>query len=199
MPRGDVVGKARDGLQFGGFESGVGDAGLGGELRGIEEAAKRDGNLLLKHEADFAVEGMLGADPLFIGGRTNGEEGIAADGGGGEGGDEGEQRLPLEGGEVGVFDRRRNGIEERHDPFFILRRLFSAQEAAGVEGFGADSVAVGLGADSEADEVEWASEEEDLDSELDLESESDLASDVDAEIESAESFFDEEPDAALGA
>ena len=80
LPRGDVVGEARDGLQFGSFKGGVWDAGFGGELCGIEEAAERDGNLLLQHKADFTVEGMLGANPLFIGRGMNGEEGVAADG-----------------------------------------------------------------------------------------------------------------------
>ena len=98
-----------------------------------------------------------------------------------------------------MFDRRRDGIEEGHAPATILRRLFSAQEAAGVEGFAADSVAAGLGVDSEVAGFAAESEEEELESAVDLESEPDLVSAADAEIESAESFFDEEPDAALGA
>jgi hypothetical protein len=36
---------------------------------------------------------------------------VAADGRRGKTGDQGQQRLPLEGGKIGVFDRRRDGIE----------------------------------------------------------------------------------------
>ena len=68
-----------------------------------------------------------------------------------------------------------------------------------MEGFAADSVAAGLGVDSEVAGFAAESEEEELESAVDLESEPDLVSAADAEIESAESFFDEEPDAALGA
>ena len=44
-------------------------------------------------------------DPGLVGGGAEGEDGFAADGGCGVAGEEGEQRLPLEGGDVGVFDR----------------------------------------------------------------------------------------------
>ena len=42
------------------------------------------------------------------------ENRVAANGRGGKAGNQSQQRLPLEGGKVGVFDRRRNGIEQRH-------------------------------------------------------------------------------------
>ena len=50
---------------------------------------------------------------LFVGGRAQIENRVAADGRGGKTGHERQQRLPLESGEVGVHDRRRNGIEQR--------------------------------------------------------------------------------------
>ena len=114
LPGGDVVGEAGDGLEFGGFEGGAGNLCLGGELRGIEEAAERDGDLLAEQQAKFAGELVLARDPRLVGGGAEGEDGFAADGGCGEAGQEREQRLPLEGGSVGVFDRGRDGIEQRH-------------------------------------------------------------------------------------
>jgi hypothetical protein len=55
---------------------------------------------------------MLVSDPGVIGGWV--EDGVAAHGRGSEAGDKCEERLPLEGGEVGVFYRGRDGVEERH-------------------------------------------------------------------------------------
>ena len=39
MPGCNIVGETGDGLEFGSFEGGAGNLCLGGELRGIEEAA----------------------------------------------------------------------------------------------------------------------------------------------------------------
>ncbi len=114
LPGGDVVGEAGDGLQFGSFESDFGDARLVGELGGIEEAAERDGDLLLDQKADFAGELMLVRDPCLVSGGLEGENGRAADRRSGETGHQRQQRLPLESGEVGVRDGRRDGIEQRH-------------------------------------------------------------------------------------
>jgi hypothetical protein len=90
LPGGYVVGEAGDGLEFSGFEGCAGDLRFGGVLRGVEEAAERDGDLLAEDEAEFAGEVMLTADPHLIGGWTKVEDGVAADGGRGEAGDEGE-------------------------------------------------------------------------------------------------------------
>ena len=68
----------------------------------------------LKHQPEFAGELMLAGDPGFIGGGFEIEDRVAAHGRGGKTGDEGQQRLPLQGGKVGVFHRRRNGIEQGH-------------------------------------------------------------------------------------
>ena len=114
LPGGYVVGEAGDGLELGGFEGSTGNLRLGGELGGVEKAAEGDGDLFGKQEAQFSGEGMLLADPLLVSGGSQSEDSFTADRGRGKAGDEGEQRLPLEGGEVGVFDGRRNGIEERH-------------------------------------------------------------------------------------
>ena len=46
LPGGYVVGQAGDGLEFVGFKGCAGDLRLGGELRGVEEAAEGDGDLL---------------------------------------------------------------------------------------------------------------------------------------------------------
>ena len=102
LPRGDVVGQPRDGLQFGGFQRRAGNLRLGRELRGIEEAAQRNGDLLVEQQADFAGELMLARDPVLVGRRLKREDRLAADGRSGKSGNEREQRLPLEGGEVGV-------------------------------------------------------------------------------------------------
>ena len=68
LPGGDVVGEAGDGLEFGGFKGGAGDLRLGGELRGVEEAAEGDGDLLVEKQAQFAGELMLAGDPCLVGG-----------------------------------------------------------------------------------------------------------------------------------
>jgi len=114
LPGGYVVGEAGDGLQFGGFKGCAGYLGFGGVLRGVKESAERDGDLLAEGEADFAGQLVLEGDPGLVGARLEVEDGGATDGGCGETGDEGEERVPLEGGEVGVFDGRRDGIEEGH-------------------------------------------------------------------------------------
>ena len=114
LPGGDVIGEAGDGLEFYGFKGCAGYLCLGGVLRGIEEAAEWDGDLLAEDEAELAGEVVLTADPGFVRGWTKVENRVAADGGRGEAGDERQQRLPLEGGVVGMFNRGRDGIEERH-------------------------------------------------------------------------------------
>ncbi len=114
LPGGYVVGETGDGLEFFGFEGRLGNLRLGGELGGIEEAAERDGDLLCKQQAHFAGELMLARDPGLVGGRAQSENGCAANRRCGEASHQGEQRLPLERGEIGILHRRRDGIEQRH-------------------------------------------------------------------------------------
>ena len=114
MPRGYVVGEAGDCLEFICFKRGAGDLRFGGELGGVEEATEWDGDLLGQNEAEFSGELVLVGDPDLVSGWAKIENRVAADWGRGKAGDEGQQRLPLESGEGGVFDRRRNGIEEGH-------------------------------------------------------------------------------------
>ncbi len=83
LPGSDVVGEAGDGLEFGGFEGCAGDLRLGGELRGVEQAAERDGYLLGEEQADLAGELMLAGDPWLVGRGPEREDGLAADGRGG--------------------------------------------------------------------------------------------------------------------
>ena len=66
MPGGHIVGQPGYGLQLIGFESRSRYLGLRGQLRGVEETAERDGNLLGEHEAHLAGELMLAADPGFV-------------------------------------------------------------------------------------------------------------------------------------
>jgi hypothetical protein len=62
---------------------------------------------------------MLMGDPGFVGGGSEIENCVAANGGRGETGDEGEERLPLDGDKVGMFNGRRDGIEQGHgQPLF---------------------------------------------------------------------------------
>jgi len=49
-------------------------------LRGIEKAAKWDGDLLAEEKAEFAGELMLAGDPRLVGGGAESEHGLAADG-----------------------------------------------------------------------------------------------------------------------
>ncbi len=83
-------------------------------MRGVEEAAEGDGNLLGKQQAEFTGELVLVGDPGFVSRRLEIENCVAAHRRRGKAGDEGKQRLPLEGGKVGVFDWRRDGIEQGH-------------------------------------------------------------------------------------
>jgi hypothetical protein len=57
---------------------------------------------------------VLARDPRLVGGGTEGEQRFAADGGHSVSAEKSEERLPLEGSGVGVFDRGRNGVEQRH-------------------------------------------------------------------------------------
>ena len=57
---------------------------------------------------------MLEGDPGFIGRGLEIEDGLSAYGRGGKSGYQRQQRLPLEGGKVGVLYRRRNWIEQGH-------------------------------------------------------------------------------------
>ena len=114
LPGGDVVGQSRDGLQFVGFQRRAGNLRLGGVLRGVEESADGDGGLLFQQQAQLAGELMLAGDPLFVGGGLEVENRLPANRRGGKAGDQRQQRLPLEGGKVGVLDRRRDGIEQGH-------------------------------------------------------------------------------------
>ena len=121
MPGGYVVGEAGDGLEFDGFEGCAGNLRFGGVLRWVEKAAEGDGDLFAEDEAEFAGEVMLTADPRFICGRSEIEDGVAPDRRRGKAGDEPKQRFPLESGIVGVFHRGRDGIEERHVQELVYR------------------------------------------------------------------------------
>ena len=114
LPGGDVVGEAGDGLQLIGFKGRAGNLRLGGQLRGVKEAAEGDGDLLGQDEAEFSGELVLEGDPGFVCGGLEREDRVAADRRRGKAGDQSQQRLPLESGKVSVFDRRRDGIEQRH-------------------------------------------------------------------------------------
>ena len=67
LPTGHVVGQPRHGLQFVGLQGRAGNARLGGQLRGIKEAADRNGNLVAEQQPQFASQLMLARDPLFVG------------------------------------------------------------------------------------------------------------------------------------
>jgi len=101
-------------LELCGFEGGAGDLGFGGELGGIEEAAERDGDLLVKEQAKFAGELVLAGDPGLVCGGPEREDCFAANGGCGIAGEEYKQGFPFEGCGVGVFYRSRDGIEQGH-------------------------------------------------------------------------------------
>jgi len=57
---------------------------------------------------------VLAADPIFVDGRVQREDRLAAYRRRGETGNQRQKRLPLERGKISVLGRRRNGIEERH-------------------------------------------------------------------------------------
>jgi hypothetical protein len=77
-------------LEFNGFKGCAGDLRFGGVLRGVEEAAAGDGDLLDEDEAEFAGELVLMGDPGLVGGGAEVEDGVTAYGGCGEAGDQGE-------------------------------------------------------------------------------------------------------------
>lgn len=114
LPCGNIVGETRNSLQLGSLESGFWNASLGNELRGIEEATKGDGDLLFEQEAEFACELVLMCDPGLVCRRMQLENALTADGGGGMACHEGKERSPFERVEIGVFDRGRDWIEQRH-------------------------------------------------------------------------------------
>jgi len=119
------VSQAGDGLQFGGLERDLRNARLVGKLDGIEQPTERDRDLLLDEQAHFAGELVLAGDPVGIGGWAEAENGRTADRRGGKAGHEREQRLPLESGEVGIGNRRGDGIEQGHGlPFILLSFAF---------------------------------------------------------------------------
>ena len=53
LPCGYVVGQPGDGLQLVGFQSRAGNLRLGCQLRGVEEPAAGDGDLLLQQQAEL--------------------------------------------------------------------------------------------------------------------------------------------------
>ena len=81
---------------------------------GSKRPPNGNGDLLLEEKTKLGGEAVLGGDPGFVGGGSEGENGVAADRRRGKAGDEGQKRLPFEGDEVGGFDRRRDGIEKWH-------------------------------------------------------------------------------------
>ena len=120
LPGGDVVGEAGDGLELGGFEGCAGDAGFVGYLGRVEEAAERDGDLFAEQEAEFGDELVLGGDPGLVRGGPEGEDGLAADRRARKASNQSKEKIPLEGGGVGVLNGRRDGIEEGHGATLIL-------------------------------------------------------------------------------
>lgn len=114
LPGGDVISEAGDGLELGGFEGCAAYLGFGREGCGVEEAAEGDGDLLGEEEDELGGKAMLAGDPVGVGGGEEGEDGFAADGGGGVAGDVREKLAPLESFEVSVSDGRRDGGDERH-------------------------------------------------------------------------------------
>ena len=102
-------------MQLACFEGRAGNLRFGGVLRGVEEAADGDGDLLFKQQAKLAGELVLAGDPFFVGGGLEIENRVAADGRSGKAGDESQQRLPLESGKVGV--RTGDGMGSREACF----------------------------------------------------------------------------------
>ena len=82
-------------------------------MRGIEEATEGDGYAGVHQRAKFRDELVLLFDPRLFGGRRQSEEPFAAYTGDGVAGDEGEERLPLQGSSVEMPDRGGDGIENR--------------------------------------------------------------------------------------
>ncbi len=169
LPRSDIVREPGDCLQFLGFQSRIGNPRFGREFRGIEEPAQRNGHLLGKHQADFARQPMLPRDPVFVDGRAHGENRGPTDGRCGKTGDKGEQRLPLESGEVGILNRGRNGIEQRHAQQ-LSYGVYCADIAdraieAGAEPYVEEAGVLGFEAESEDADVEADSDDADFDEE----------------------------------
>jgi hypothetical protein len=79
LPGGNVVGQPGNGLEFIGLKRSAGNLRLGGQLRGIEKATQGNRNLLAKKEAKFFGQLMLAADPGFVGGGLQIEDGVPAD------------------------------------------------------------------------------------------------------------------------
>jgi len=98
-------------LQLIGFQGGAGNLSFGGQLRRVEETADGDGSLLGKQQPEFAGELMLAGDPGFVGGGLQVQDCLAADRRGGKASHQGQQRLPLKSGKIGVFHGRRDGIK----------------------------------------------------------------------------------------
>jgi hypothetical protein len=101
LPGGDVVGEAGDGLQLFGFEGGVGDLDLAASWVGSKRPP-RGWRLRIEEEAEFGDELVLVVDPGLVGGGDEGLDPFAAGFGDGVAGEEGEERLPLEGTGVEV-------------------------------------------------------------------------------------------------
>jgi hypothetical protein len=108
------VGQAGNGLELIGFKSSAGDMGLSGQLRGIEKAPERNKNLLAEEKANFFGQLMLAVDPGPVGGGLQIENCVSADRRRRKSRNEREQRFPLQSGIIGVFNWRRDGIEQGH-------------------------------------------------------------------------------------
>jgi hypothetical protein len=85
---------------------------FGGELRGVEEAAKRDARGGIEEDADLLNELVLVADPGLARAGSKRFDSFAAYAGDGILSDEREERRPLESDCVEVLDRVRSGSEE---------------------------------------------------------------------------------------
>jgi hypothetical protein len=114
LPGGYVVGQTGYGLQFGGFKGCARNLSFGGVLRRVKEPAEWNRDLLGEHQAEFARELMLVRDPNLVGRWAQIQDGVASHGRSGETRHQRQQRFPLKGAVVGVFNRGRDGIEERH-------------------------------------------------------------------------------------
>ena len=100
--------------------------GLRGQLGGVKEAAEKDGNLLAQKQADLACELMLAADPGFVGGGLEIEDRMPAYRRAAKPIPE-PATAPTRASIVGMFNRRRDGIEKGHTQELscAVRRMLS--------------------------------------------------------------------------
>ena len=81
-----------------GFKGGAGDAGLGEEIFGVEDAGEAEERAAGDEVADLVDAVVLEGDPGEVGGGLEGEDAVAADGGGGAASEKLAELWPLERG-----------------------------------------------------------------------------------------------------